>query len=763
MRISSKLLYLLWLLPFTSLAQTLPELKKQYAEKPADTAKINLANRIAWLSSTTDSASTFFYANEAAALAQSKSYNIGKGEALMAKGNYFITKAKGTLAAPLFLQALAIFNPVANPLQTALAKEHLGKAYVLSNENTKALSLFQEAEKVFAQKKYDAGLTMVYNNMGIVYNNLGEYDKAIEVYLKALEIDERQAQASQVALTLNNIGKLFLDSKKYGEARSYLSRSIEKCREAGDLITMGKAQLNYGNTYAMEQEYATAIPHFEKALATFDKAGFARGVQACNNNLGALYLLAKQYEKGLPYLEKALATAKANNNATGVALIEQNFGYAYIFLGKFDESEAWFNKAEASASKNGDLYTFGEIYKHRALLDSARGNFKSAYTYKVKYMEISDKVLNEKTNKIINELQTKYETQKKEAQIALLNKDNSIQNLEIRNQKLTLEQQLFQLTQNKLALSEADLALANNALELEGQKRVILNQKLDSTQRAKNIQELKRQSELQQLEIQNRQLQLSRRNALISFLSALSLLGALLGYSYYRRKQLKQEARLQAEVLRQQELATKAVLEAEEAERQRIAKDLHDGVGQMMSAAKMNLSAYEHAVNFDSEEARESFGKIISLVDDSCKEVRSVSHNMMPNALLKNSLAAAVREFIDKLDHKALKVHLYTEGLDERLDSNTETVLYRVIQECVNNVIKHADANVLDIAIAKDATEITATIEDNGKGFNLAEKGEAEGIGLKNIRTRIGYLKGAVDFASTPGKGTLVAIHVPLH
>jgi signal transduction histidine kinase len=206
----------------------------------------------------------------------------------------------------------------------------------------------------------------------------------------------------------------------------------------------------------------------------------------------------------------------------------------------------------------------------------------------------------------------------------------------------------------------------------------------------------------------------------------------------------------------------KAVIEAEEAERQRIAKDLHDGVGQMMSAAKMNLSAYESNVHFKDEEEKEGFEKIIALVDESCKEVRAVSHNMMPNALLKNSLASAIREFIDKLDQKILQVHLYTEGLEERLDSNVETVLYRVIQECVNNVIKHADANTLDISIIKEANEIIATIEDNGKGFDTTDKEKFDGIGLKNIRTRVEYLKGTVDFDSSPNKGTLVALHVPL-
>ncbi|MEI9958414.1 MAG: ATP-binding protein [Ferruginibacter sp.] len=89
--------------------------------------------------------------------------------------------------------------------------------------------------------------------------------------------------------------------------------------------------------------------------------------------------------------------------------------------------------------------------------------------------------------------------------------------------------------------------------------------------------------------------------------------------------------------------------------------------------------------------------------------------------------------------------------------------MYRVIQECVNNVIKHSGANGLDISLIKDADGIAATIEDNGKGFAVADKNKGEGIGLKNIKTRIEYLKGTVDFDSAPGKGTLVAIHVPLN
>ncbi|HRI22766.1 MAG TPA: sensor histidine kinase, partial [Panacibacter sp.] len=284
------------------------------------------------------------------------------------------------------------------------------------------------------------------------------------------------------------------------------------------------------------------------------------------------------------------------------------------------------------------------------------------------------------------------------------------------------------------------------------------------TETSKQVEALSARYETAEKEkqIQQQNFQIRQRNYWITGILGLLLLGSLLAYSYYRRFQLKQQARLQTEILNQQEIATKAVIEAEEKERKRIAGDLHDGVGQLMSAARMNLSAIQGSLPFVSQEQKNNFEKVVNLIDESCNEVRIVSHNMMPNALLKSGLASAIREFIDKIDAHIIKVNLHAEGLGERIDTNIETVLYRVIQECVNNVIKHAKATQLDISLIKDHEGISATVEDNGSGFNSKDTAHFEGIGLKNIQSRIDYLKGTVEWDSSPGNGTVVAIHVPV-
>jgi two-component system NarL family sensor kinase len=226
-----------------------------------------------------------------------------------------------------------------------------------------------------------------------------------------------------------------------------------------------------------------------------------------------------------------------------------------------------------------------------------------------------------------------------------------------------------------------------------------------------------------------------------------------------KRKQSILNAKMQAAILEHKTIAANAILEAEEKERKRIASDLHDGIGQMMSAVKMNLSGIATKINWQNPQEKVLLDKTIALVDESCKEVRTVSHNLMPNALLKSGLSSAVKTFLDRIDHKKIKVHLYTEGLEQRLNDNIEIVLYRAIQEIVNNVIKHANANHLDLSLIKDADGINCTIEDNGIGFSPTKI--QAGIGLKNIKSRIDYLNGTVEWDTAIGKGTLVAIHIP--
>lgn len=554
--------------------------------------------------------------------------------------------------------------------------------------------------------------------LALYYNKTEKFDSVLYFTQKNIRYFKSKNSQDLKLVDLYNLeGAYFMHLNKQREALERYYASLKIADANNDVLSKIKSVTNIGWAFMELNQCDTAVVYFRTAIVLMRSNSFDR-FAAVYNNIASCYGDLKKYDSAKKFVLIGIDIAKKNDDLVAEANGLNILGTVYEQYKQYDEELKVLTQAKAIREKLGDPFFIVSDMATIAGLYSKTGQYQ-------KGIEISNQALDiAKRNDIVIKLPLIYQALARNYEGA----GNYAAAMNIYKQLSSMKDSMY------ANASPQALAEMRTKYETEKKERMIHEQ----------------------------QSKLTRQKIVIGAGIALFILASLLGYTQYRRSQWKQEAKMRAAVLKQQEEATKAVIEAEEAERQRIAKDLHDGVGQMMSAAKMNLSAYESNVLFKNEEEKQSFEKIIELVDESCKEVRAVSHNMMPNALLKNSLASAIREFIDKLDHNKLQVHLYTEGLEERLDANVETVLYRVIQECVNNVIKHAEANTLDISVIRETNEITATIEDNGKGFDTSDKETFDGIGLKNIRTRVEYLKGIVDFDSSPGKGTLVALHVPL-
>lgn len=719
-------------------------------KKPNDTLHIRALNDLAWIYAKTDSAKAVTYALRAKNAALTKSYTLGLAEAYKAIGNANAYKNHTALAVQNFNTSNEYYTRLNNKREIGGNYNNIGMAYKLVGNIDQGLVYFLKAEKLHRAINDVEAIGADVNNIGAVYADMGSYTKAIAYYLEAIKLTENTKKASSNAQTFINIANILRLQKNYKEGILYSEKAIKILSEGNDQLNLGIAYLNFANIYIEQSAYDKAIHLIDQSVEAFKKANFKRGIQVCYNNLGALYIRQEKYQQAIPLLEKSIQIAEESKNFAGLALVQQNIAFSYTKLGEFKLAKEWFDKAETSAKKynKADINTIAEIYNHRSSLDSATGNFKGAFFGRDRYRLIKDSLLNERLSKQINELNTKYQTEKKQNQIVALTSQNQIQGLQLQQNKLELLNQSLTLDKSKLQINAQNLLLERNRSTLQ-------QKKLEASAKEQKIKLLNTENQIQKLE-------LLKRNITIIVIAALLLLGALIGFLFYNKYKLKQEARLQSEVIKQQDLSTKAVLNAEENERKRISGELHDGLGQMFSAVKLNLSALTENLSFKDEHTKEMFNKTMNLVDESCKEVRVISHQMAPNVLLKSGLTAAVRDFISKIDSRRLKINLETFGLQDRLDQNIETVLYRIIQETVNNVIKHAEANVLDIQLTKDEDGINAMIEDNGKGFDtkLAEK--MEGIGLKNIQSRVSYLKGSVDFSSNLGSGTLVAIYIPL-
>lgn len=250
---------------------------------------------------------------------------------------------------------------------------------------------------------------------------------------------------------------------------------------------------------------------------------------------------------------------------------------------------------------------------------------------------------------------------------------------------------------------------------------------------------------------------------MISWLALLSFVGIVVAvFSLYSAMKYKQQARIASLELKRREELTKSILDTEENEKSRISASLYDGLGQLLSVIKMNLQYMQSQVITFDEKVIPAYYKTLALVDESVKELRSVSQDLMPGAVLRKGLPLSLAEMVDKIDSNRLHVNLHVESLTPQLDSNIQLMVYRIVQECISNVIKHADATKLEISLIQEQDFLHGTIEDNGVGF-VSEKGTpASGMGFENIHTRILYLKGELDISSQPGKGTLIAFHVPV-
>jgi len=209
-------------------------------------------------------------------------------------------------------------------------------------------------------------------------------------------------------------------------------------------------------------------------------------------------------------------------------------------------------------------------------------------------------------------------------------------------------------------------------------------------------------------------------------------------------------------------LSLSAMLEGQEAERIRIAKDLHDGLGSLLATVKAHFGKVQDEIK--KLENLKIYERATSMIDEACDEVRRISHNLMPGVLRASGLAAAVNQIVNALENTyGLIVDYEVAGLEERLNESEELFIYRIIQELCNNIVKHAQAKNILIQMIASRNNIQIVVEDDGKGFDMNTISQKSGIGIRSLRSRVDYLKGTLDFNTAVSKGTSVTINIPIN
>ena len=619
------------------------------------------------------------------------------------------------------------------------------------------------AEKIGFKK----GIAQAYSTLANAYSDQSDYVQCLDYNLKALQVREELGNASQIAASYDNIGNVYNDQGNFTRALEYYDKSRTISEKNKDIRALSQLYNNIGNAYANKGDLKKSVYFLFKALTLKDELGNKKGAANTANNIAVVYKMQGNYQEALNYNLKALAFRLALRDSMGLGFSYTNLGLAYRNLKDEEKASENFIKALSIFKRLGYQKGIATVNNNLGLIYVAHNEYNKAelsYKEALAVFESEEDKMGIAT--ALSNLAGVYGKLKRDAEAAVLFERAEKLAKEAGSYEVLKElydhyseyfedkkdyrnaynyHVLFSEAQDSLRADENSSALAEMKTQYETNIKDKENDNLIAENRVKDLT-------ISQKNIQ--------RNVFIILFISMIVIAVLL----ISRVQLKKKEELSKQLLVQQEIRSKSVIEAEAKERSRIARELHDGIGQQLSAAKLNISALQSFLKNPDDSDKLMIQNAIDLLDDSVKEVRNVSHSMIPNALIKFGLVSAVREFINKISSTGnLKVNLEIVGLIERLEKTKEAVLFRVLQEVVTNILRHANASEIGIQLVKHDHELSIVVEDNGVGFDVEKIINSEkGIGLKNIQSRVDFLNGSVFFDSRPTKGTTVTIEIPM-
>ena len=272
------------------------------------------------------------------------------------------------------------------------------------------------------------------NNIGLVFDDKADYTKALEYYLKALTIVEKENQQRLIANITNNVAIIYQNQGKYDLALDYHYKSLKIKEKIKNSRGIGSSLHNIGLVYKLKGDYDKSLEYYFKALAARKANNDDSGTAQTLNNIGSVYESKKQYEKSTPYFEQSLKIQEKLKGQYQLAVTLLSLGSNYINLKSFEKGHAYIDRALGISKEIGakELLRFG--YEVLSYSYSQTKNFEKAFEYQKLFIQVKDSILNAETSKQINELQTKYESEKKQKEIELLNKDKELQKTEIKRQ-----------------------------------------------------------------------------------------------------------------------------------------------------------------------------------------------------------------------------------------------------------------------------------------------------------------------------------------
>lgn len=541
-----------------------------------------------------------------------------------------------------------------------------------------AILLLNQALAIRIQLKDSVGEAAIYNKLGIIYQNQLNLKEALTHALKALDLYEALKMDPNIQTTMNNIGVIHYNLRNLDKSLAIHSQLMELRSKSGNQYGMGQTMLNMGNVYVAKGDTLKGMSYYEKAASLFRKLDKKEELATVLNNLGTYHNQRMEFKQARQNLEESLAIRRMLNNPKDISTVLALLGELNSLTKNYKQAKN--NLKEAlTISKQFELPQERLLYQKLALLYARLNNADSVYYYYSQYDLINNKLYEDNIKTQVAELQTKYDTEKKENQITLLQQENELKESRIQR--------------NQLLVSLLIIAIA----------------------------------------------------ALVVF-----------GFLWRNRLVLKQKVELESTkaILRESQL--QAVISSQEEERKRFAQDLHDGMGQLISAVKLNLSKEYVEKN--------ALNHAVEVLNEMNAEIRNIAFNLMPQVLINGGLEEALSELAYRVNNTGkVEISVSAFDLEEAMEPERKVALYRVCQEWINNVIKYSGCTKMDVQLVQHADELVITIEDDGHGFDAGVLASSTGNGWRNINSRLTLVHGQIEIDSSPARqGTTVTISVPV-
>lgn len=644
------------------------------------------------------------------------------------------------------------------------------------------LSIYVQSQQLIPlnEKAYSDSLKKVANSK--VDNNakansyflLSNFYRNTDSFLSKNYLEKGKALSANTPL--NNAkyhyyeGWHFLESNKEKAAVSFQKAIQEfskiKSQEADFYIA--SSWYNYGVTQKNKEGYPFLVKILvEKSIPQIEQYKDHKTLGQFYSQLAIILTYNAEFAKAYEYNTKAIKILEKNaQHSAELFFAYLNTASNFCYQAKGDEAKKYLDKAEKliqpypDSNSNASFYYGKTLYfitkqkneealpmieKGLVYAKRSRQNLLTQMFYMNKYDILR------KQNKL-NEAKNVLENILSEKTLIIDANNRKI----FYNQLSSLNEQMGNL--KEALVWEKKYSKLNDSLNSENVKLELntLETKFRTAEKQKEIANLNTEKAQKELEINKK-----NQYLWIMVFASLFLLILIISIYFYTKKLAKEKeinhSQKLKEIAQQEELKiTKAILEGEEKERERVGKDLHDGLGGMLAGVKINFSAWA-SQNLEPEN-KQNFNEILHQLDHSVTELRNISRNLMPESLLKLGLETALKDLCEFYSRKDLHIGFQSIDINSKLPLAVQINIFRIVQEILANAVKHSEAENILLQCSQSNDVFLITIEDDGKGFSQ-DSSPTKSMGLHNLRTRVDYLKGKMEINSDH-EGTAINIEL---